>query len=116
VLHELLPDLRAAVDDLHRRGVHVVADVIGEEPGGARRELRWLQRHGVPRRDGSDQRLQRQACQRTYMTEHGHGYDYTAVLAKLCPGLIFVGTLDIWLLIINIKYRLIIKLIVIDGD
>jgi hypothetical protein len=63
VLHEPLPDLRAALDHLHRCGVHVPPDVLGEEPGGARRELRRLQRHRVPGRDGPDQRLQRQTCE-----------------------------------------------------
>nr|ACR35841.1 unknown [Zea mays] len=61
VLHELHSDVGAALDDLHRRGVHVPPDVVAQEPGGARRELGRLQSHRVPGRYRPDQRLQRQA-------------------------------------------------------
>lgn len=53
VFHELLPDLRAALDDLHGLGVQVHGQIGGEERGGGRRELGRLHHHGVAGRQGS---------------------------------------------------------------
>ena len=74
MLHEPVPDVRAALDDLHGLGVQVLWDVRRQERGGARRELGRLHHHGVAGRQGSGERLQGQACvQRACKHAETHG-------------------------------------------